>query len=249
MFSSDRIRRPEAMLFFAIVIVTTFSLAGCSSGNEQASGPEVEGAPVGTVGAHEHGVVRMGLAVDGQRMSLNLEAPAATVFGFEHDPETEEEIGVVSEAMETLKTRVGEVIAVSSELACELEDVEVVSAPEVDEEHAHSDDEEHAHSDDEEHSHSDDEEHAHSDDEEHSHSDDEEHAHSDDEEHSHSDDEDAHSEVRVAVSWFCAQSVEGTDATLRLGSLWPDAELVDLTVITSMGQAAGRVAADASFSF
>ena len=225
MFSSDRIRRPEAMLFFAIVIVTTFSLAGCSSGNEQASGPEVEGAPVGTVGAHEHGVVRMGLAVDGQRMSLNLEAPAATVFGFEHDPETEEEIGVVSEAMETLKTRVGEVIAVSSELACELEDVEVVSAPEVDEEHSHSDDEEHAHSDDEEHSHSDDEEHAHS------------------------DDEDAHSEVRVAVSWFCAQSVEGTDATLRLGSLWPDAELVDLTVITSMGQAAGRVAADASFSF
>ena len=209
MFSSDRIRRPEAMLFFAIVIVTTFSLAGCSSGNEQASGPEVEGAPVGTVGAHEHGVVRMGLAVDGQRMSLNLEAPAATVFGFEHDPETEEEIGVVSEAMETLKTRVGEIIAVSSELACELEDVEVVSAPEVDEEHAHSDDEEH----------------------------------------SHSDDEDAHSEVRVAVSWFCAQSVEGTDATLRLGSLWPDAELVDLTVITSMGQAAGRVAADASFSF
>ena len=217
MFSSDRIRRPEAMLFFAIVIVTTFSLAGCSSGNEQASGPEVEGAPVGTVGAHEHGVVRMGLAVDGQRMSLNLEAPAATVFGFEHDPETEEEIGVVSEAMETLKTRVGEVIAVSSELACELEDVEVVSAPEVDEEHSHSDDEEHAHS--------------------------------DDEEHAHSDDEDAHSEVRVAVSWFCAQSVEGTDATLRLGSLWPDAELVDLTVITSMGQAAGRVAADASFSF
>ena len=208
MSSSDRFRRPEAMLLFPMVIVTTFGLAGCSTGNEQASGPEVEGAPVGTVGAHEHGVVRMGLAVDGQRISLNLEIPAATVFGFEHDPETEEEIGVVSEAMETLNTRVGEVIAVYSELACELEDVEVVSAPEVDEEHAHSDDEEHAHS----------------------------------------DDEDAHSEVRVAVSWFCAQSVEGTDATLRLGSLWPDAELVDLTVITSMGQAAGRVAADASFS-
>ncbi len=118
------------MLFFAIVIVTTFSLAGCSSGNEQASGPEVEGAPVGTVGAHEHGVVRMGLAVDGQRMSLNLEAPAATVFGFEHDPETEEEIALVSEAMEIIRTRVGEVIAVSSELACELEDVRFGDEPE-----------------------------------------------------------------------------------------------------------------------
>ena len=209
MFSTDRIRRPEAMVLFPMVIVTTFTLAGCSSGNEQDSGPTVEGDPVGTLGAHEHGVVRMGLAVDDQRMSLDIEVPAATVFGFEHNPETEEEIRVVSEAMETLRTRVGEVIAVSSELACELEDVEVVSAPEVDEEHSHSDDEEH----------------------------------------SHSEDEDAHSEVRVSVSWLCAQSVEGTDATLSLSSLWPDAELVDLTVITSMGQAAGRVAADASFSF
>ena len=216
MFSTDRIRRPEAMVLFLMVIVTTFTLAGCSSGNEQDSGPTVEGDPVGTLGAHEHGVVRMGLAVDDQRMSLDIEVPAATVFGFEHNPETEEEIRVVSEAMETLRTRVGEVIAVSSELACELEDVEVVSAPEVDEEHSHSEDED---------------------------------AHSDDEEHSHSEGEDAHSEVRVSVSWFCAQSVEGTDATLSLSSLWPDAELVDLTVITSMGQAAGRVAADASFSF
>ena len=216
MFSTDRIRRPEAMVLFPMVIVTTFTLAGCSSGNEQAAGPTVEGDPVGTLGAHEHGVVRMGLAVDDQRMSLDIEVPAATVFGFEHNPETEEEIRVVSEAMETLRTRVGEVIAVSSELACELEDVEVVSAPEVDEEHSHSEDED---------------------------------AHSDDEEHSHSEGEDAHSEVRVSVSWFCAQSVEGTDATLSLSSLWPDAELVDLTVITSMGQAAGRVAADASFSF
>ena len=224
MFSTDRIRRPEAMVLFPMVIVTTFTLAGCSSGNEQDSGPTVEGDPVGTLGAHEHGVVRMGLAVDDQRMSLDIEVPAATVFGFEHNPETEEEIRVVSEAMETLRTRVGEVIAVSSELACELEDVEVVSAPEVDEEHSHSDDEEHSHSEDED-------------------------AHSDDEEHSHSEGEDAHSEVRVSVSWFCAQSVEGTDATLSLSSLWPDAELVDLTVITSMGQAAGRVAADASFSF
>ena len=224
MFSTDRIRRPEAMVLFLMVIVTTFTLAGCSSGNEQDSGPTVEGDPVGTLGAHEHGVVRMGLAVDDQRMSLDIEVPAATVFGFEHNPETEEEIRVVSEAMETLRTRVGEVIAVSSELACELEDVEVVSAPEVDEEHSHSDDEEHSHSEDED-------------------------AHSDDEEHSHSEGEDAHSEVRVSVSWFCAQSVEGTDATLSLSSLWPDAELVDLTVITSMGQAAGRVAADASFSF
>ena len=232
MFSTDRIRRPEAMVLFPMVIVTTFTLAGCSSGNEQDSGPTVEGDPVGTLGAHEHGVVRMGLAVDDQRMSLDIEVPAATVFGFEHNPETEEEIRVVSEAMETLRTRVGEVIVVSSELACELEDVEVVSAPEVDEEHSHSEDED-----------------AHSDDEEHSHSEDEEHAHSDDEEHSHSEGEDAHSEVRVSVSWFCAQSVEGTDATLSLSSLWPDAKLVDLTVITSMGQAAGRVAADASFGF
>ena len=214
MFSSEHIRRAEGIGLSRLVVFTILTLGGCSSGNERGSGPLVEGDLVGVAGAHEHGVVRIGLAVDDRMVSMDLEVPAATVFGFEHAPKTEDELEMVSEGLAALRARVGEIIAISPEFGCELEDFEVVDAPDVEESEGAED----------------------------------EHAHSEDE-HAHSEDEDAHSEIRVAVSWSCVQSIEASSATLRLGSLWPDVALVDLTVITSRGQAAGRVGADASFSF
>ena len=214
MFSSEHIRRAEGIGLSRLVVFTILTLGGCSSGNERGSGPLVEGDLVGVAGAHEHGVVRIGLAVDDRMVSMDLEVPAATVFGFEHAPKTEDELEMVSEGLAALRARVGEIIAISPEFGCELEDFEVVDAPDVEESEGAED----------------------------------EHAHSEDE-HAHSEDEDAHSEIRVAVSWSCVQSIEASSATLRLGSLWPDVALVDLTVMTSRGQAAGRVGADASFSF
>jgi len=213
-FSSEHIRRAEGIGLSRLVVFTILTLGGCSSGNERGSGPLVEGDLVGVAGAHEHGVVRIGLAVDDRMVSMDLEVPAATVFGFEHAPKTEDELEMVSEGLAALRARVGEIIAISPEFGCELEDFEVVDAPDVEESEGAED----------------------------------EHAHSEDE-HAHSEDEDAHSEIRVAVSWSCVQSIEASSAALRLGSLWPDVALVDLTVMTSRGQAAGRVGADASFSF
>ena len=207
MFSSEHIRRAEGIGLSRLVVFTILTLGGCSSGNERGSGPLVEGDLVGVAGAHEHGVVRIGLAVDGRMVSMDLEVPAATVFGFEHAPKTEDELEMVSEGLAALRARVGEIIAISPEFGCELEDFEVVDAPDVEESEGAED------------------------------------------EHAHSEDEDAHSEIRVAVSWSCVQSIEASSAALRLGSLWPDVALVDLTVMTSRGQAAGRVGADASFSF
>ena len=207
MFSSEHIRRAEGIGLSRLVVFTILTLGGCSSGNERGSGPLVEGDLVGVAGAHEHGVVRIGLAVDGRMVSMDLEVPAATVFGFEHAPKTEDELEMVSEGLAALRARVGEIIAISPEFGCELEDFEVVDAPDVEESEGAED------------------------------------------EHAHSEDEQAHSEIRVAVSWSCVQSIEASSAALRLGSLWPDVALVDLTVMTSRGQAAGRVGADASFSF
>ena len=207
MFSSEHIRRAEGIGLSRLVVFTILTLGGCSSGNERGSGPLVEGDLVGVAGAHEHGVVRIGLAVDDRMVSMDLEVPAATVFGFEHAPKTEDELEMVSEGLAALRARVGEIIAISPEFGCELEDFEVVDAPDVEESEGAED------------------------------------------EHAHSEDEHAHSEIRVAVSWSCVQSIEASSATLRLGSLWPEVALVDLTVMTSRGQAAGRVGADASFSF
>lgn len=203
-------RQPVVTLLFAV------ALAGCSGAGDATPGPVVDGAAIGVEGAHEHGVVRMGLAVDGRRLSLDLEAPADAVFGFEHAPTSDEERMVVAEALSRVRVEIGGVINLPVELSCEVEQVDVPEAPDHDE-HADEDgpDEDHAH---------------------------------DDEDHSDEGDN-AHSEVRVAVSWMCAESPERNAATLSVNTLWPDAALVDLTVITSQGQAAGRVASDAAFRF
>ena len=208
------------------VLATILTLVGCSSPGDGAPGPRVDGAMIGVDGAHEHGVVRIGLAVDGRRLSLDLEAPASTVFGFEHAPSTEDEWKIVSDALANVRARVGEVIVVPSELSCRLDDVDVLEAPGSDV-HEHADTAEEAEHDEEDH----------------------DAAHAHDEHEDSAEDDHGHSEVRVAATWDCAESPEGSEANLRLSELWPEAMLVDLTVITSEGQAGGRVPADAAFRF
>jgi hypothetical protein len=40
-------------------------------------------------GAHEHGVAHMNLAVEGQKVEIELETPLANILSFEHAPETD----------------------------------------------------------------------------------------------------------------------------------------------------------------
>ena len=230
MFRTPRWSRPS----LTSVLLAGLALSACSSGDHSASGPQVEGATLGVEGAHEHGVVRMGFAVDDARLTLDMQLPADAVFGFEHAPSSDEEWEVVNQALAGLRESVGSLVALSDELRCTVESVELIEAPE---EHAHDEE----HHDEEEHAeHDDEEEHAEG---EHDH-DGEEHA---EDEHDH--DEGQHSEVRASIVWSCAQSPEGSPATLRLADVFGDVAQVDLTVITSQGQAGGRVSADAAFSF
>lgn len=160
----------------------------------------------------------MGLAVDGVRLTLDLKAPGDAVFGFEHPPESGEERAVVTEALARIQTEAGSLISLDPGLGCTVEDVEILEAPELEEEHEDSPHEEAR----------------------------DEGAH---DEEADSGDEHAHSEVRARVVWSCTTSPEGTLATLQVARLLPDVEFVDLTVITSGGQAAGRVDGDAAFRF
>ena len=226
MISLAYIESPSSRLSCLAALATILALVGCSSSGEGAPGPRVDGAMIGVDGAHEHGVVRMGLAVDGRRLSLELAAPASTVFGFGHAPSTEDEWTSVSDALVNVRARLGEVIVVPPELNCRLTGVDVLEAPDSDA-HEHADTAEEAEHDEEDH----DDAHAH-----------DEHEDSGEDDH-------GHSEVRVAATWDCAESPEGSEANLHLSDLWPEAMLVDLTVITSEGQAGGRVSADAAFRF
>ena len=47
------------------------------------------GSPLVRAGVHEHGVVRLDVAVDGSLLTLQLEAPLDSLLGFEHRPRTE----------------------------------------------------------------------------------------------------------------------------------------------------------------
>ena len=54
-------------------------------------------------GAHVHGMASLTVAQDGRQVLLELESPAANIFGFEHAPGNEQQRTVVREALHTLR--------------------------------------------------------------------------------------------------------------------------------------------------
>ena len=244
----------------ALIIVAS---SGCGSqGND--AGPMVDGTALGVAGAHEHGILRMGVALDGPQVTVDLQIPGETIFGFEHAPSSDEERSAVAQALAKFRNDAGSMISFAAEAACAVNDVEFLEHPAYEmadamgshegdhdpsEHHPDGDyqghEAEHAH--DQEH----DGEHGHDADEAHDADDDEghdpEHEHAEDQDHA--DHADEHTEVRIAVRWTCEQPADGSEASLGLAGLFPNAEAVDLTVVTAGGQAAGRVAPDAAFRF
>lgn len=54
-------------------------------------------------GAHVHGVGKLNVALEGDGVWLEIEAPAADIVGFEHPPETSEQHAAVDQAAATLR--------------------------------------------------------------------------------------------------------------------------------------------------
>ena len=180
--------------------------------------PVVEGERLGTAGAHEHGIARLGLAVDGTRLTVDLELPAESVFGFERAPSSAEEQAMVAEALVRLETGSARLIAIADGSTCTLESAEVQAPEGADGDHAEEDHE------------------------------DESHEHEDHEDEALEDEDHQHADVRLLASLTCSSEPAGP-ASLRVADLLPDVVQVDLMVITAAGEAAGRVAPDASFRF
>ena len=233
----------------------------CGDSSSASPGPPlVEGERLGTVGAHEHGIARLGLAVDGTRLTVDLELPAESVFGFERAPRSAEERATVAEALDRLRTGGARLIAFPDGAICSLDSAEVQAPEGVEGDHAGEDHdqagedhedagEDHQHDEEEGQEHDDDEAHDHADDEAHDHADDEAHDHAEDEAQEHAEDEaQEHEDVHLLASLTCSREPLGP-ASLRFADLLPDVVQVDLTVFTAAGEAAGRVAPDASFRF
>jgi len=101
----------------------------------------------GSLGAHEHGVASLNVALDGQTLEIQLESPAMNLVGFEHEAKSDADKAKVASARKHLEQPQA-LFALPIEAKCALQDSELDSPLFGDAEHA-----EHEHGD--EHSHSD----------------------------------------------------------------------------------------------
>ncbi|CAN5771257.1 DUF2796 domain-containing protein [soil metagenome] len=89
-------------------------LNGCGGGEESPR-------PLGQEGAHEHGVARVDLAVDGDLATVVFRAPAAEVYGFERAPVSDEQRERRRAGLEDVEARMGEALLFDPALGCEVE--------------------------------------------------------------------------------------------------------------------------------
>lgn len=101
--------------------------------------------------AHEHGRASLKIAIEGDRVLLDLESPGANIVGFEHAARTEEERAAVAAALARLEEPLG-LFVLPAEAGCRLADaaVEIVSEDE-EEEHADAHGHDHGHAEDARH--------------------------------------------------------------------------------------------------
>ncbi|MCY3940581.1 MAG: DUF2796 domain-containing protein [Gammaproteobacteria bacterium] len=55
-------------------------------------------APAGALGQHIHGVIELGVVVEGSTVAVSLDAPLSDVVGFEHAPESDEQLERIRQA-------------------------------------------------------------------------------------------------------------------------------------------------------
>ena len=202
------LNRPQVRSpFVGWTIPCVLLCVACGDSSSARPGPPlVEGERLGTAGAHEHGIARLGLAVDGTRLTVDLELPAESVFGFERAPRSAQERATAAEALGRLRTGGARIIAFPDGAICALDSAEVQAPEGMEGDPA------------------------------------------DEGRHAHEDEGHQHTDVHLLASLTCSREPLGP-ASLRFADILPGVVQVDLTVSTGAGNAAGRVAPDASFRF
>ncbi len=168
--------------------------------------------------AHVHGLATLMVAVDGKRLHVELESPAANIVGFEYHPGTKEEMERVHEAAELLED-VQTVFNIPSQARCVPISTKVESALLKEDHDAHDEAEK-----DDDH---DDHDKAEKDDD-----------HDHDSEH---EGEDMHSEFHVTYRLFCDRVEELTYLDVNLFKLFPATEALDARFATGSGQGAAKL--------
>ncbi|MEM8730584.1 MAG: DUF2796 domain-containing protein [Pseudomonadota bacterium] len=191
------------------------------------------------LGAHEHGVGELDIAIEGDQMVMELHVPGADIVGFEYAPEAEADKATVAAALETLEAPLS-LFVLPDAAGCTV--VEASAELEIEGE---EDQDDHDHGEDHADDHDDhDEDHAadHDDHDDH----DEDHAaeHDDHDDH---DDHDAaeaggsHSEFHAEYVVACSDMSAADQIDFAYFSSFPNAQELEIQLVTDTGAHAFEV--------
>jgi hypothetical protein len=170
------------------------------------------------LGAHVHGASNLAIAADPETgaLTIEMEGPAYNLYGFERDPQSDEETALVARVRASLTD--SSPFALTAAAGCTWRDGEVIGGPGLAEDahdhdhgddHGHDDGHDHAHGDDHGDAHDHGEHHDHGHDDTHDHHQDHDQGHAHDDSHDHDHD---HSHSDVLVRWnFQCQTVSAID--------------------------------------
>lgn len=88
------------------------------------------------LGPHEHGHGRLNIAIEGKRLSMELEVPGVDIVGFEHEASTSEQKAAIEKAKATLGDALS-IFKLPAAAGCRLADAKV--AIQAEDEHEHAD--------------------------------------------------------------------------------------------------------------
>ena len=172
--------------------------------------------------AHEHGVSTAEIAVDDDRLEIELYAPGMDIVGFEYEAESDEDRAAIAQAVAQL-ARVDEIVSVNEEAGCLL--IEVLS-------HIHGDDHELGET--HEHMATEGEDEAHDDE----HAAEEDHGHDDDEV---AGDGDSHSEFHARYIYDCADGSAIASVSFPFFDAFGNAEEIEAQYVIASGSGAGEL--------
>lgn len=178
--------------------------------------------------AHEHGVGTLNIAIDGTTVAMAFEAPGADIVGFEYAAESEMDLAAIDAAVATLGGPL-DLFVMTDAANCSL----VATQAALEGEDGHDEDDHTG----EEHDDHVDEGHDNHTDEDH-----EEHAHKEHDDHA---DEGGHTEFHAEYTLTCDKPNALTEITFAYFEAFPNAQEVEVQMITASGAQAFEVTRDA----
>ena len=181
-------------------------------------------SPAKVAAQHVHGVIELGIVVEGDTVAVSLQAPLSDVVGFEHAPENEEQLELVRQAAAML-SNAGAMFGLADSADCRISHT-AVDGPAYVTQHFAEDDAGSAESG---HDHHDTHESqgGEADHDDHADSAD----HDDQEDH----DSEQHEEINASYEWECGNTAALESLALRFTEGFAGVETIGIQILTSAG--------------